>query len=79
MKALDIDYLTKIALKHKFDYRTQEVVGGVHNPGHWWEVLEGKTHKMIGGRHAQSYQAEIERDRLNMRAGIADIVGRIQR
>lgn len=77
-QGLDIDALTKVALKHKYDYQTQEVVGGYLDPGHWWEVRESKTNKIVGERHAKGYEAEIERDRLNMRAGIADIVGRIQ-
>lgn len=76
---LDIDVLTKIALKHKYDYKTQEVVGGYLDPGHWWQVEESKTNKIVSKRYPQGYEAKLERDRLNMRAGIADIVGRIQR
>jgi hypothetical protein len=79
MKSLNIDALTKIALKHIFDYRTQEVIGGYRDPGHWWEVIESKTNKIVGERFVHGYQAEIERDRLNMRAGVAEIVGMIQR
>lgn len=74
----DQDELTRVALSHQFDHRVQEVVGGYRNPGHWWEIWTLDGRKLEGKTFPSSYDAERERDRLNMRAAIGDVLARLR-